>query len=135
MNDIISVLRLKEEQLKLLTKQVEALRLAAHLMAEENPSAQGVSTDKGITQLEMIRVILSEKGEPMHVGKIAEAIRKKYNKKMKPMYITSLIYRPMKKGKLFYKAPNSTGTFGLIDWQLKMLQMPTNIEVKAATRT
>ncbi len=133
MNDILSLLRQKEEQLKLLTRQVDALRLAAQLMAEEQKLVGGASQQSGITQLEMIRNVLAEKNEPMHVAKIADAIRRKYSKKLKPMYITSLIYRPMKKGKLFYKVQGVTGTFGLIEWQVaKTIQMP--IELNAANR-
>lgn len=122
MKDILSVLREKEQQLKLLTQQVDALRVAAHLVMDE-PTATSESLTP--TQPEMIRAVLAEKAEPMHVAKIGEAIRKKYNKKFKRLYLTSIIYRMLKKGKLFYKVADRPGTFGLIEWQLsKTIEMP-----------
>lgn len=125
MKDIWSLLRQKEEQLKLLARQVEALRVAAQLMAEEQKLVGGVSESETPTQPEMIRAVLAEKGEPMHVSKISEAVRKKYSKRLKPLYLTSIIYRLMKKGKLFYKVSDRPGTFGLIEWQVnKTIQMP-----------
>ncbi len=133
MNDIVSLLRQKEEQLKLLFKQVEALRVAAQLMAEEQRLVGGASESRTPSQPEMIHAVLFEKGEVMHIAKISDAIRKKYNKKLKPLYLTSIIYRLMKKGKLFYKVPDRPGTFGLIEWQVnKTIQMP--VEVNAAGR-
>ena len=45
MQDILSLLRQKEEQLKLLYKQVEALRVAAQLMAEEQKLVGSASED------------------------------------------------------------------------------------------
>lgn len=133
MKDILSLLHQKEEQLKLLYKQVEALRVAAQLMSEEQKLVGGAAESETPTQPEMIRAVLSEKGEPMHVSKISEAIRKKYSKKLKPLYLTSIIYRLMKKGKLFYKVSDKPGTFGLIEWQVgKTIPMP--LEVNVASR-
>lgn len=128
MKDILSLLRQKEEQLRLLYKQVEALRVAAQLMSEEQKLVGGATESETPTQPEMIRAVLAEKNEPMHVAKISEAIRKKYNKKLKPLYLTSIIYRLMKKGKLFYKVEGKHGVFGLIEWQVgKTIQMPLEV--------
>lgn len=131
MQDIVSLLRQKEEQLKLLTRQVEALRVAAELMVEEQKLVGSPAADSGPTQPEMIRAVIGENGKPMHLSKIAEAIRKKYNKRFKRLYLTSIIYRQMKKGKMFYRAAPST--FGLIEWQVgKTIPMP--LEVNVASR-
>jgi len=133
MKDIVSLLRQKEEQLKLLYKQVEALRVAAQLMAEEQKLVSGGAESQTPSQPEMVHTVLAEKGEPMHVAKIAEAIRRKYSKRLKPLYLTSIIYRLMKKGKLFYKVEGKPNTFGLIEWQVsKTIQMP--LEVSAGSR-
>ncbi len=134
MQDILSLLRQKEEQLKLLYKQVEALRVAAQLMAEEQKLVGSASESRTPTQPEMVRAVLAEKGEPMHISKISEAIRKKYGKKLKPLYLTSIIYRLMKKGKLFYKVPDRAATYGLIEWQVnKTVQMPI-VEIREVSR-
>lgn len=128
MKDIVSLLRQKEEQLKLLARQVEALRVAAELMAEEQKLVGGAAESVTPTQPEMIRAVIQEHGKPMHLSKIAEAIRKKYNKKLKTLYLTSIIYRQIKKGKSFYKEAPST--FGLIEWQVaKTIPMPLEMSV------
>jgi hypothetical protein len=130
MKDIMSLLRQKEEQLKLLARQVDALRVAAQLMAEEQRLVGGLPESEAPTQPEMIRTVLAEKGDPMHISKISEAIRKKYNKRFKALYLTSIIYRAIKKGKLFYKVSERPSTYGLIEWQVgKTIQMPLEVNV------
>lgn len=68
--------------------------------------------------------ILSEKGEPTHVNKISEGIKKKFNKRLRPAYLAAILYRSMKKGKLFYKAEGRPNTFGLLEWQVKRSPVP-----------
>jgi hypothetical protein len=62
----------------------------------------------------MIRTVLAEHRKPMHVRQISAAIKKKFRVKLKPLYLTSIIYRLMKAGRYFRKeGPN---TFGLSEW-------------------
>jgi len=122
MKDLHDVLKAKEAQLALLQKEVDALRTATKILADESEKPRGkksggklhIPVRNEVTQPLMIRSVLQEKGQPLHVDKIAVGIKKKYGVKFKPLYLTSIIYRIMKKGKLFRKeAPN---TFGLLEW-------------------
>lgn len=119
LHDMISA---KQAQIAQLQKEVDALRMAAKILADDSETPRGKkSGDKlripvrnEVTQPLMIRSVLLEKGQPLHVDKIAVGIKKKYGVKFKPLYLTSIIYRIMKKGKLFRKeGPN---IFGLLEW-------------------
>ncbi len=124
MKNLHDTLKAKEAQLAQLQREVEALRIAARILADESEEPKGkrgmkpqpVNLPSGtvVTQPLMIRSVLLESGKPLHVEKIAEGIQKKFHVKFKPLYLTSIIYRIMKKGKLFRKeGPN---TFGLLEW-------------------
>jgi hypothetical protein len=64
---------------------------------------------KGImSQPQMIKEVLSEHGGPLYVDKIAEAIQKRFGVKLKRHDITSVIYRAMRKRKIFRKEGIST---------------------------
>lgn len=117
MKNIYDLLRQKEDQLRLLGKQVEALRVAAQLISEEDRLMDRSPGDTKLSQPQMVREVLREKGQPMHVAKIADAIKEKYGKKLKTNYLAPVIYRNMKIGKLFYKVEGKPNTFGLIEWQ------------------
>lgn len=119
LHDMISA---KQAQIAQLQKEVDALHMAARILADESEKPRGkksggkshISVGTVVTQPLMIRSVLLEKGQPLHVEKIAIGIKKKYGVKFKPLYLTSIIYRIMKKGKLFRKeGPN---TFGLLEW-------------------
>jgi len=120
MKNIYELLRQKEQQVQLLSRQVEALRIAAGLIAEEEKlmghSAEG--GDKGPSQPQMIRQVLIDKGAPMHVKQIVDAIKKKYQKKIKAEYVTAMIYRYKKRGKLFRKTDGKPNTFELLESSL-----------------
>jgi HB1, ASXL, restriction endonuclease HTH domain len=114
MNDVFSLLRQKEEQLQLLARQVEALRVAAQLIRAEEKLLGKKAEPETPSQPEMIRTVLAEHRKPMHVRQISAAIKKKFRVKLKPLYLTSIIYRLMKAGRYFRKeGPN---TFGLSEW-------------------
>jgi hypothetical protein len=125
MKNLHDTLKVKEAQLAELEKEVNALRIAAKVLADESEKAstrrsgaksRGTRLPTGTvaTQPSMIRSVLLDKGEPLHVERIAAGIKKKYGLEFKPLYLTSIIYRIMKKGKLFRKeGPN---TFGLLEW-------------------
>jgi hypothetical protein len=133
MKNLYDILKAKEAQLAQLQKEVEALRMADKLLADESEkprtkkigarlAAAKVPVGTVITQPLMIRSVLLEKGEPLHVEKIADGIRKKFGVRFKPLYLTSIIYRIMKKGKLFRK--EGANTFGLLEWP--PVQHPVN---------
>jgi hypothetical protein len=101
MKDVYDLLKQKEAQLELLARQVQALRVTAELMAQEQKLLGEKEEPKSPSQPQMAYGVLSEKGEPMHVARIADGIRKKFGKRLKPTYLTSVLYRSVKKGKLF----------------------------------
>jgi hypothetical protein len=124
MRDLHDTLRAKELQLKQLEGEVETLRHALQILANEEarPRARKAS-GKGrqelapgtvVTQPLMIRSVLLEKREPLHVDKIAEEIKRKYGVKLRPVYLASVIYRTIKKGQLFRK--EGKNMFGLMEW-------------------
>jgi len=123
MKNLYDTLRAKEAQLAQLEDEIDALRIAAKILAEESATSIKKSPKKqrganllaaALTQPQMIREVLLEKGESLHVEKIAERLKEKFGVKLKPLYLTSIIYRLMKKGRLFRKdGPN---TFGLLEW-------------------
>jgi regulator of replication initiation timing len=117
MKNIFDILREKERQLQSIQREIEALKLSARLLAEEGETVP-ISNNGSITQPEMIRNVLSEKGEPMHVNEISEAIKKKYKKRLKTLYLTTVIYRQLKAGKNFNRAIGKPNTFGLLEWEL-----------------
>src|SRR5712692_942195 len=115
MKNLYDTLRDKERQLAQLQREVEALRTTAKILSdgEERPGAS-LAAAAAPSQPQMIRAVLLDKGTPMHVTKIAEAIKKKFSVRLKPLYLTAIIYRAMKAGKFFRKeGPN---TFGLLEW-------------------
>ena len=129
MKNIFEILRDKERQLQQLTREVEALRLATRLLAEDGERLSDVDKER-LTQPTMIREVLKDKGKPMHVSDIIAAIQKKYRRKFKPVYLTAVLYRCMKKGKIFSRTgPN---TFGLIEWPVTQPQTGDAKEVKKA---
>jgi hypothetical protein len=134
MNDVFSLLRQKEEQLQLLARQVEALRVAAQLIREEEKLLGKKAEPEMPSQPEMIRTVLVEYGKPMHVDQLSVAIKKKFRIKLKPLYLTSIIYRLMKAGRLFRKeGPN---TFGLLEWPVKSQEAKPDtltVQFKAAS--
>jgi hypothetical protein len=130
MNDVFTLLRQKEEQLQLLSRQVEALRVAAQLIREEE-KLLGKKEPETPSQPEMIWAVLLENKKAMHVTEISKSIKKKYKVNLKPLYLTSIIYRCMKAGKMFRKeGPN---TFGLLEWPSKALEV--NVEDSLQLKT
>jgi len=117
MKNIYDVLAEKERQLQQLTREVEALRVAHRLLADEQDKGAGGNGSK-VSQAQMLQGVLSEDGKPMHVAEIAKAMQKQYGKKFKTTHLSALLYRYIKMGKLFYKAENKPGTFGLKEWQV-----------------
>ena len=117
MKSIYDVLREKERQLQSIQREVEALKLSARLLADKGETIP-ISNNGNISQPEMIRAVLSEKQEPMHVTEISEAIKKKYKKRLKTLYLTTVIYRQIKAGKNFNRAVGKPNTFGLLEWEL-----------------
>src|SRR5260370_40654543 len=103
MNDVFSLLRQKEEQLQLLARQVEALRVAAQLIREEERLLGKKAEPETPSQPEMIRTVFVEYGKPMHVDQLSARIKKKFGIKLKPPYLTSNNDQLMKPGTIFHK--------------------------------
>lgn len=118
MKNIYDALREKEGQFKQLEREIEALRTAARLLADDNDAPAAANGRAGLSQPQMIRAVLLDAGTPLHMRKILAGIKQKFGKKLKPTHLTALVYRYKKRGKLFYKAEDKPNTFGLLEWQI-----------------
>jgi len=115
MKNIHDTLRDKERQLAQLQREVDALRIAAKILTDdEKPGALLLDAARP-PQPQMIRTVLQEKGEAMHVKKISDAIKKKYKVRLKPLYLTSIIYRHIKRGGQMFRKEGGN-KFGLLEW-------------------
>ena len=121
MKNLHDVIKIKEAEIARLQKEVDALRTADKLLADdsEKPKVKKDKVPEGtvVTQPLMIRSVLLESGKALHVDDISKAIRRKFGVKFKPLYLTSIIYRIMKKGRLFRK--EGKNTFGLLEWPIQ----------------
>jgi hypothetical protein len=132
MKNLYDTLREKERHLAQLQREVDALRTAAKILADGNEKP-GASLAAAVapSQPQMVRAVLLDKGAPMHVTKIAEALKKKFSVRLKPLYLTAIIYRAMKAGKLFRKeGPN---TFGLLEWPSGRQEINISENLRAAS--
>jgi hypothetical protein len=116
MKNIFEVLRQKEIEFRRLQQEVEALRTAAHLLADEKEQQQ-IPAGK-LSQTDMIKAVLKDRGQPMHVKDISEAIEKRFKKQIAPAYVAPVIHRNL--GKVFAKA-DRPNTFGLLEWPLNQV--------------
>jgi hypothetical protein len=113
MKSIHDTLREKEMQIGTLQREVEVLRAAAKIVGGDR---RGSTSQRGAgvpSQPQMIREVLVEHGGPLHIDKIAEAIEKRFNVKLKRVDITTVIYRAIRGRKLFRK--EGINTFGLVE--------------------
>jgi hypothetical protein len=114
MKNPYEMLRQKESELVRVQREVEALRIAIKLLAEEVDLKASQKTGE-LTQAQMIRIVLQDADGPLHVNDIATMIEEKFGKKFKAPYVTSTIYRYMRNKKLFRKE-KKPNTFGLLEW-------------------
>ena len=113
MRSILDTLREKELEFELLQREVEILRAAVKIVANEHNGSR--SRRRGLlSHPQMIRVVLLAHGRPLHVDKIAQGIEKRFNVTLKRTDITPTIYRAIRNKKLFRK--EGTNTFGLVEW-------------------
>jgi hypothetical protein len=113
MRSILDTLREKELEFELLRREVEILRAAVKIVANDH-NGSGSRRRGLLSHPQMIRVVLLAHGRPLHVDKIALAIEKRFDVKLKRTDITPTIYRAIRNNKLFRK--QGTNTFGLVEW-------------------
>jgi hypothetical protein len=113
MRSIQDTLRDKESELETLEREIEILRAAAKIVAADDQNGSGLRRGGVLSQPQMIRVVLMDRGRPLHVDEIAEAIAKRFKLNLKRTDITPTIYRAIRNKKLFRKV--GTNTFGLLD--------------------
>ncbi len=130
MKNIYDTIRQKESDLRRLEKEVEALRIAATLLTDDTDKPKGQSDDEKLSQPQMIRRVLTDNGEPMHVKEIAKAIKKRFGKSIKVGYITAMIYRYKKRGSLFRKVEGKPNTFALLEWDVSRPAPSTSGETR-----
>ena len=115
MKNLYETLREKERLLAQVQREIDALRLAAKLLVDDNEKSSAPAADAATpSQPMMIRDVLLDYGKPLHVTDIARAIKRKFNVKLKPLYVTAIIYRAIKGEKFFRK--EGANTFGLLEW-------------------
>jgi hypothetical protein len=114
MKSIHDTLREKEMQITTLLREVEVLRDAVKIVGDDRRRSASQRDTGVMSQPQMIREVLLKHGGPLHADKIAEAIKKRFNVKLKRAEITSVIYRPIRRRKLFRK--EGINTVGLVEW-------------------
>lgn len=114
MKSIHDTLREKEMQIATLRREVELLRAAAKIVGGDHKRSTSQRGTDVMSQPRMIREVLLKHGRPLHADKIAKAIDKRFNVKLKRADITSVIYRAIRGRKLFRKG--RINTFGLVEW-------------------
>jgi hypothetical protein len=118
MKNIYDVLKQKELQFEQLKRELDALRVAAKLLDDTEASKRiPASRQQRMSQSRMIEAVLRQAEEPLHVSKIMEAIKARFNRKLKTTHLAAVIYRNIKAGRLFYKEPERPSTFGLQQWK------------------
>jgi HB1/ASXL restriction endonuclease-like protein with HTH domain len=133
MRNIFEVLHQKELQLRQLQQEVDTLRAAARLLADEVDEQPQPKSSGDLSQSEMIKAVLKENGHPMHVKDISKAIQDKFGKELKPSYVAPVIHRML--GKWFVKA-NQPNTFGLTEWPLEIRSLTeTKSGIAITTKT
>ena len=65
----------------------------------------------------MVYSILEEVGKPMHVGQIAERIKKNFGTSIKTPNLGVMLYRYAQREKRFYKVAGKPNTYGLLKWE------------------
>ena len=128
MKNVFETLRRKEAELRTVQAEVDALRIAARLLADESDQLPSGRSSGKPSQVQMIRAVLEERREPMHVNQIAEAIEKKFRIKLKPAYVGPVIHRQL--NKVFFRT-NKPNTFGLLTWTVKELHFQ-DVDIVAA---
>ncbi len=114
MKSIHDTLREKEVQIATLQREVEVLRTAAKIIGGDLRRSASRRATGVMSQPQMIRDVLLKHGGPLHADKIAKAIKKRFNVKLKRADITSAIYRAIRGRKFFRK--EGINIFGLVEW-------------------
>lgn len=111
MKSLQQILQEKERQLAALRREIDVLRAAERIVGKGGSASASGIEKRRLSQPQMIEAVLREHG-PLHVDKLAEALRKRFGVRLKRSDITSLIYRAMRGRKRFHKT--GTNTFGLV---------------------
>ena len=105
-----------------LQREVDALRLSAKLLAEDDDQIVSLNPEPP-SQPQMIRAVLREAGTPLHILAITNAVNQKFKKKFKAAYLTAVVYRHIKAEKLFAKVEGTANTFTLREFPLTMVSL------------
>lgn len=116
LHQIVSDMATLRERLNNIEEEVNALRIAAKILADDDTKNENVAKDSK-THWQMIRTVLLEWGRPLHVKDISSEIDAKFDRKITPDTISSMIYRYIKAGK-YFKKTEKPNTFALVEWML-----------------
>ena len=139
MKTLFDMLRVKEQELakvkaqcQRLEAEVSAIRLTAKLLSDGEVAQEPQDTKGGPSQVQMIRFVLQDHGTPMHMKDIAEAVKRKYGKRLNTTMMAAVIYRYGQRNKTFYKDHSRPNTWGLLEWQIaKNPSLPLGVPGKA----
>lgn len=112
------------EQYQRLAKEVEAMQITARLLSDAEEHAGSGETGKTISQPQMLRAVLAERGTEMHMSEMLEAVKKKFGKKLAPNVMAAVIFRYAKRNSVFYKSTLKPNTWGLLEWRVGTPTLP-----------
>src|SRR5262245_4644101 len=117
--DLNEIIARKRDELAKVQRELDALLLAKRISEEMTAAAVAESErskKQQKSQPEVLEDILRERNRAMHVRDLAPLLSAKVGKKISADYVSSLIYRELKKGKRFRRVEGVPNTFALRDW-------------------
>jgi hypothetical protein len=130
-NSLVAEYRRMNESVSKLGRDLDALRTTVKLLADAQD--QGVEDQgKSLSQPQMVRAVLGDKGTEMHLSEILKAVQTKFRKKLSPSVTAAVMFRYAKRGSTFYKSPASPNTWGLLEFRGNANQVAMIDSVKAS---
>ena len=112
---IFSEYRRMSDIVNKLSREIDAIRTTVKLLGDAQDQGTEVG-QKELSQPQMVRAVLVEKGEEMHLAEIIKAVKNKFNKELTPNVIAAVLFRYSKRGSVFYKAAKPN-TWGLLEFR------------------
>jgi len=117
--DLNEIIARKRTELAKVQRELDALLLAKRI-SEEMTAAVAAESERSKkqqkSQPEYLEEVLREQNRAMHVKDLAPLLSVKLGKKISPDYVSSLVYRELKKSRRFRKVEGASNTFALREW-------------------
>jgi RecA-family ATPase len=114
----ISDFRRSQERVNALGKDIEAIRTVVKMLADAQDETAHTQ-EKALSQPQMVRAVLVDSNEEMHLSEIVKAVERKFARKLNLAVTGAVIFRYAKRGSTFYKSQKRPNTWGLLEWQTK----------------